>query len=693
MVTWRDAAVWLSGVLSVWCGGSLHVSAQSEPADSMMMLEGLVVTGQSARQRISGVQLGAERLELTKLSLTPALFGENDLIKSITLLPGVHGEGEGAGGFEVRGGTAAQNLVTIDGATLYNPSHVMGIFSTFNDDAIGSATLYKGPLPAAYGGAVSSVLDVGLAPGSMTDYHASGTIGLLAAKINAEGPVVKEKLSVAVAARRSYVDMFLKMVPEYRDIVMNFYDVTAKVRYNPCPGNYVDVSFFASRDNEAISKLMSMRWGNVAASANWSSRSGDVWRFVTTAGFTNYTADMGMDIMNADRTLDEYIRNFSLNERVTLSLGEKHELEWGIRSELLRVKSAEWAMGPVREREVRSGWQNALWMAYSGSFGEHVSLSAGMRLSAFSALTGKRFEDFVAIGGGESPESGRHTYVDPEPRVSVKYSVDGHHNIKAGASVATQNLHAIRSSSTSFPFDRYALTSASVRPERAVQYGLGYAGMTEDGGWDWSAEVYYKDLKNVYDYIDGRGMFSDIDLESITLGGKGRGCGAEFMVRKNSGRLTGWVSYTWSRTRTRIPGINSGRWYDASNDRRHHLSVVAMFRINDRWNLSGSWTYSSGQALTAPDVKYELDGATCYYYSGRNGYRTPASHRLDLSAVYTRRGKRFTGQWAFGIYNAYNYYSPYIIYFEDDDTRPSGSRAVQRSLYGIVPSVSYTLKF
>ncbi len=202
---------------------------------------------------------------------------------------------------------------------------------------------------------------------------------------------------------------------------------------------------------------------------------------------------------------------------------------------------------------MRCGWRIA---AVSG---EHVSLSAGMRLSAFSALTGKRFEDFVAIGGGESPESGRHTYVDPEPRVSVKYSVDGHHNIKAGASVATQNLHAIMSSSTSFPFDRYALTSASVRPERAVQYGLGYAGMTEDGGWDWSAEVYYKDLKNVYDYIDGRGMFSDIDLESITLGGKGRyTCGAEFMVRKNSGRLTGWVSYTWSRTRTRIPESTQG---------------------------------------------------------------------------------------------------------------------------------------
>lgn len=225
-----------------------------------------------------------------------------------------------------------------------------------------------------------------------------------------------------------------------------------------------------------------------------------------------------------------------------------------------------------------------------------------------------------------------------------------------------------------------------------MQYGIGYAGMTADGMFDWSAEGYYKSLRNVYDYQDGRTMFSQVNIESIILGGRGRSYGLEFMFRKNVGRLTGWISYTLSRTRTRIPGINDGRWYDASNDRRHDLSLAAVFRLSDRWSLSGSWIFSSGQPLTAPDVKYELDGTTCYYYSQRNGYRTPPVHRLDLSATWTRPGRHFDTQWSFGIYNAYCRYNPYIVYFEDDPSKPSGTRAVQQSLFGLVPSISYTIK-
>lgn len=670
--------------------------AAAAPADSAEVrqeLQEVVVTGQSALQRLRGVRLGAESLELTKLNRMPMLFGENDLLKSIALMPGVHGEGDGGGGFEVRGGTASQNLVLLDGITLYNPAHVMGIFSTFNDNAIGGATLFKGPIPAPFGGATASVLETSLAPGSMEAYHGSLTVGILAAKIKAEGPIVKERMSFAVAARRSYVDAFLQMVPQYRKTVMNFYDVTAKLRYLPRQGDVLDLSFMVGHDNMAIKRVMGMYWGNLGASLNWHTRRGDGrWRLTTTASFTHYAPKMDMTMMRTDQTMKEYIRDYSLNQRAVFSAAEDHTLELGLRSELLRVKSAEIEINGNRSKEVRSGWQNALWINYDGRFGTHFAAEAGVRLSLFSALSGGRFHEFEAFDEG-APRFAAHTYFDVEPRLSLKYNINDFHNIKAGAGVTTQNLHSVRESTTSFPFDRYALTSAAVKPERSVQYGLGYAGATRDGDYDWSAEAYYKDMRNVYDYRDGLGMMSGIALERLILGGRGRSYGLELMARKNSGRLTGWVAYTLSRTQTRIADINGGRWYAANNDRRHDFSVTAIFALNDRWSLSGSWIYSSGTPLTAPDVKYELSGTTCYYYSQRNGYRTPPTHRLDLSATYTHTGRRFTYQWAFGLFNAYCRYNPYIVYFQDDSSKPSGTRAVQQSLFGLVPSVSYTLKF
>ena len=693
-ITVKALARSLASAVAIAASSAGAYGAVAVEADSIVetRLDEVTVTGQGAGQRMANRILGAEKLELAKLAQVPMLFGENDIIKSITMMPGVHGEGDGSGGFEVRGGTASQNLVQLDGITLYNPSHVMGIFSTFNDNAIGRATLFKGPIPAWYGGATSSVLETSLAPGDMENYHASATIGILAAKVKAEGPIVKNRLSAAVTARRSYVDAFIAMVPQYRGTVMNFYDVTAKIRYLYGSGNFIDASFIASHDNMAIKRLMGMYWGNLGGSLNWHVRSGERLTFTTTAAVNRYNPDMSMSMMDSDQRMTESILTASVNEKLRLRLSDSHDLEFGLRSELLSVKSAEIEAHGNRLREVRSGWENAIWASYEGAFGERLELSAGLRLSLFSALSADRFHEFLSPDEA-TPNFSAHTYASLEPRASLKVNLSPLHNLKGGVGVTTQNLHAIRSSATSFPFDRYALTSAGVRPERALQYGLGYAGMTADGAFDWSAEGYYKTLDNVYDYRDGFTMFSRISLESIIAGGKGRSYGLELMVRKNSGRLTGWVAYTLSRTRSRIADINGGRWYDASNDRRHDFNIMATYALTDRWNLSGSWTYSSGQPLTAPDVKYELDGVTCYYYSARNGYRTPSTHRLDLSATYTRRGRRLTTQWAFGIYNAYCRYNPYVVYFRDDPDSPSGTQAVQQALFGVVPSVSYTIRF
>ncbi len=665
-----------------------------EPTDSMAgrNLSEITVTANSARQRVNDTRIGAQRLELSRLASLPSFGGEKDIIKSLALLPGVRSEGDGGGGFEVRGGNSYQNLVVLDGITLYNPSHVMGIFSTFNDNALGSATLFKGPFPAGYGGASSSVLDTSLAAGDMESWHGSATVSILAAKAEADGPIVKNKLSAAVAARRSYVDAFLKMVPQYRSTVMNFYDISAKVRFRPSAAHLVDANFFVSRDNMAVDDVMGFYWGNLGASLNWVARSGNRLTFTTLASMTRYTPKMSMDIMNMNQTLLTYIHNYSLSEKITIQLANNHTLETGLRSELLKVKSAEWLVNDSREIEIRSLWENALWLDYSGRFADRLELITGARLNCASVLSQPRFHKFISLSGASAQFSPK-TYIEAEPRVSVKYLLGRDHSLKAGFGLSSQNLHALRLNNTSFPSDRFALTSADVKPERAAQWAVGYAGMTSDGALDWSAEAYYRNLSNVYDFKDGRSTLSDIALENIILGGKGRSYGLELMVRKNSGPLTGWVSYTLSRTQTRIAGINNGQWYNSSNDHRHDLTIAATYRLSDRWSLSGSWLFLSGQPLTAPDVKYEVAGITCYYYSGRNTYKTPPIHRLDLSASYTHEGKRFTYQWDFGIYNAYCRYNPYIIYFEDDPASPSGTRAVQQALYGLIPSVSYTLKF
>ena len=654
-------------------------------------LNEVIVSDFTVHNRIMNSHLGSETLELKKLSLTPQMFGEVDIIKTIALLPGVRNEADGAGGFEVRGGNAYQNLVTMDGMSLYNPSHMMGVFSTFNEDAMSSATLHKGPIPVTFGGASSSVLETHMKSGDSEKFNFSGTFGILNAKISASGPIVKNKITFQVSARRSYVDLFLKLIPQYKGTVMNFYDVNAKVRYTPNTFNYIDISFFASRDNLAISKLMDMRWGNVAGSINWLTKTND-WSFASTLSVTNYTTDMGMNIMEANQSLTEYIRTYNLNEKILYGFSDNHNLELGLRSELLQVKSGDMLIRETRQREMRSGWQNAIWLKYEGSFVSKIFLEFGLRASLFSAISQSRFHYFIALNE-ISPEFSSKTYITMEPRVSLKYQINEYHNIKAGVSVASQNLHGLRSTLTTFPFDRYALTSSFVKPEVSTQYSIGYSGMTSCGSWDWSAEVYYKKMQNVYDYKDGVTMFSRINLESLILQGKGRSYGLEVMMRKNFGKLTGWISYTLSKTETKVPGINKDRWYKASNDRTNDIAVVALYDFNDKWDVSASWTYASGRPLTAPDAKYTIDGVTCYYYSERNSYITPSSHRLDISARYVKMGKKFTSIVSFGIYNLYAHQSPFVIYFEDDPTKDSGTRAVQQSLFSILPSISYTLKF
>ena len=672
--------------------------AQTEDVSREDTLREVTVTSRSAEKRISEVQIGVEKVEVATLAKVPALLGERDIVKSIQLLPGVKSEGEGSGGYQVRGGTSSQNLMLLDGATVYNAGHLMGLFSAFNDEALANASLYKGLVPAQLGGGTSSVFDIDTRSGDMQRYHFSGTMGLLSAKVMAEGPIRRDGSSFLFAGRRSYLDMFLKASKDYKDNTMNFYDMNVRLNFRLSPQDFLNLTFFRGRDNMGLDELLDMTWGNTTATANWLHTFSDKLYANTMLAYTDFSNDVGIDMMNIHYTMAGYIRHLVLNHRQVWTPTKRHRVNYGLETDYTQLKSAEWDIDYLHQREKRNAWMNSLWVNDEWKLSNRLDLSAGLRLHLFTVLGGSPYYQIDRQGNiteTMNPGSGEFvkTYTDVEPRVSLKWALSRRHSLKVGYSRTSQDIHAIRGSSASMPFDRYTMTSNIVSPERADQVAAGWTGITPTGDYDFSAEVYYKNIDNVYDYRDGKSFHSEMEIERLLLGGKGRAYGLELCAHKNEGRLTGWLSYTLAWSENKIEGINGGDWYTASNDRRHDIALVGMYQLSKRWELSAVWRYNTGQALTAPSAKYEVDGHTYYYYAERNGYRAPAYHRLDLSATYSREVGKTTQQWAFGLYNAYNRYNPYVITFENDDERPSGTKTVQTSLFGIIPSVSFTIKF
>ena len=667
-------------------------------SEDSQMLDEVIVSSSSPQGRVAEAQIGVQKIDIAEMAKTPVLFGERDIIKSIQLLPGVKSEGDGSSGYQVRGGTSSQNLIQLDGATVYNAGHLMGIFSTFNDDALTNASLYKGQIPAQFGGGTSSVFDISTKTGAMDAFHVNGSIGLLSAKLNVEGPIVKDKLSFFAAARRSYIDLLLKGSKDFKDNVMNFYDLNAKLSWRISDGDMLSLSFFKGKDNMGMDDLMDMDWGNTSVALRWFHRFNDKLHAGTSLSWSDYSSDIGMEVLNTNHEMNGYIRQLTFKESLTWLPTDRHTVNIGLQSALISLKSAEWQINDLHEKEKRDAWENSIWINDEWKMTDRMTFMAGLRFNAFSVLGGSPYYSLDGNGNiTETLDYGNGSFVKAhltlEPRFSVHYRLGERHSLKAGFSRNSQNIHAIRNSSMSMPFDRYTMSSNLTEPQTANQISVGYIGLTADRKYELSVEGYYKRIDNVYDYRDGKSFNSEIEIERLLQGGKGRAYGAELCLRKNSGRLTGWIAYTLSWAENKIEGINNNRWYTAGNDRRHDLSIVAMYDLSRHWDFSATWKYNTGQALTAPSAKYEIGGDTYYYYAERNGYRAPAYHRLDFCFTHTKQMGRYTRQWSFGLYNAYNRYNPYIITFENDDTKPSGTKTVQYSLFGIIPSVSFNFKF
>ena len=674
----------------------LATAASDTTVTREQRLEEVVISSNTAERRISNAQIGAEQIQLKELKNTPALLGENDIMRSLQLLPGVKMESDASSGFQVRGGTSAQNAVLYDDAPVYNVGHLAGLFSAFNDDALGAATLYKGMIPAQFGDASAAVLDVTSRAGNRHEGHGSGSIGLLSAKGFLEGPLLKEKSAVMVSARRSYMDFFLKRFDDFKNNDLYFYDLNAKVDYQLGQRDQLFLSFFTGHDRTALEDMIDMRWSNIAASLSWLHQYNANAYSQTSLIYSGYQMDTGLDFLGKNLAFKGHIRQGGLRHVTSLRL-KRHELNFGLQSMLLDVTSGEWQIVLRHDKEQRRGWQNSVWLNDVFKLNPQLTLSAGLRLSAFSALGGSLYYDVDERGNiirlfdyGRSEIVKTHLAL--EPRLSMVWKATPRLSLKAGYTRSSQNIHALRNQSTSTPFDRYTMSSNIVKPQTADQLSAGIFAMTPNQDYDLSLEGYFRKVHNVLDYRDGKSFRSEIEIERLVLAGQGRSYGAELCLRKNTGRLTGWLAYTLSWSETQIDGINEDRWYTAGNDRRHDIDLVAMYQLSRRWQLSAAWIFNSGQAFTAPSGKYAIESNYIYYYAERNGYRAPDYHHLDVSAVWTNQKGRRTYQWLFGIYNIYNRYNPFLINFEDSQNG-ARTRAVQYSLFGIIPSVSFNIKF
>ncbi|HTI90798.1 MAG TPA: TonB-dependent receptor [Puia sp.] len=671
-------------------------------------LQNVVVTAQSSRGRtIRGTQMGVEHISTAEIRSVPVLFGERDVLKTLQLLPGVKSVAEGNSGLSVRGGGTDQNLILLDEAPVYNASHLLGFFSTFNSDAIKDVTLYKGDMPAQYGGRLSSVVDVRMNEGNNQDYHVTGGVGLISARINVEGPIEKDKSSFLFTARRTYADMFLKLS---NDSTKNknslyFYDLNAKLNFTLSHRDKLYVSGYFGRDELSSADIFGINWGNATATVRWNHSFGPRLFSNTSLIYSDYNYKLKINNNGSDFLVRSELRDLNLKEELQWYLSPRSTLRLGFNSihhsMTPGVLDSQGASSGVNDTafQRRYGLENAVYISNDWKASERVNVTYGARLEAFSAI-GKG--DFVNVAPSGQVTDTVHngsgqilkTYVNPEFRFGVSYQLDPNTSLKASYAGNTQNMHLISSGSAGLPTDRWVLSNKMIRPERSHQVSVGYYKNLRDDKYEVTVEAYYKALQNQIDYRDGADVLSNGTIETELLYGKGRAYGVEWLLRKKQGRLTGWIGYTLSKSEKKIDGINNDQWYNAYQDRTHDISIVGMYKLDRKWLLSASWVYNTGNAVSFPSGKYKSDGRTVYYYSERNGYRMPAYHRLDLSTtVQLKQTKKFSSELAFGIYNAYARNNAFIITFRDNKTDPDKTEAVQTTLFSAVPFISYNFKF
>ncbi|MDA9213671.1 TonB-dependent receptor [Bacteroidia bacterium] len=666
---------------------------------------------------VRAVDISTQSITGKVIKKIPAFLGEADVIKSIQLLPGVTTVGEGATGFNVRGGGIDQNLVLMDDAPVFNSAHLFGFFSIFNPDAVKDVQLIKGGIPAKYGGRLSSVLDVITKDGNNRDYQVNGGVGTIFSRLTFEGPVVKNKASFLVSGRRSYIDVLAKPLlnEDLEGSQFYFYDFTAKFNYDNGKDKFF-VSSYIGDDLFFAANAFGVKWGNSTLSARWNHIFNDKLFSNLTYYYSRYRYNLEFNIGD-DLSFDwqSYINNHSLKTDFTYYLNSKNEIGFGGSSTYYIFEpGTATAVNNLGENTFgvpnKYAMENAIYLSDDWTPNNRFTIRAGIRGSQFLYL-GKsnvytfrdpfvegqrRFVDSVWQAGDNEVIQ---QYLNLEPRLGFKYQWNSYSSIKGGYNRMVQNLHLISNTAASVPFDVWSPSTNNIKPELADQYTIGYFKNFSIGKQEFesSAEVYYKDMLNQVDYVDGANLLLNELLEGELINGIGRAYGLELYVKKATGDLTGWVSYTLSRSERKSPGISDNEWYPSRFDRLHNLYIVAQYRLNKKWDLAANFVFSSGTPTTFYTGQYSIQGYTIpdAGSNDRNNVRNPNYHRLDLSATYTKKKKgKWESNWVFSVYNAYNRRNPFSIYFENNYQNTGINQAIQFSVIGsIVPAISYNFKW
>ncbi|MBC8032741.1 MAG: TonB-dependent receptor [Chitinophagaceae bacterium] len=682
---------------------NIKLNVQLEEVDAS--LEEVTVIASKGRS-LTSTQMGMEKLTIAETKNIPVLFGERDILKTIQLLPGIKSAGEGNSGFYVRGGAADQNLILLDEAPVYNASHLLGFFSTFNSDAIKDITVYKGGMPAQYAGRLSSVLDIKMNDGNNQDFNVSGGLGLISAKLNVEGPIQKDKSSFLISGRRTYVDAFLKLSNDTaaKNSRLYFYDLNAKVNYKLGDKDRLYLSGYFGRDKLGYDNQFGIDWGNGTGTLRWNHIFNSKLFSNTSLIFSNYDYEVSVRSDAIDFNIFSQIKDYNIKQEFQWFLNNRNSIRFGINSIYHTIRPGEVSSSENSSfgsllLQRRYSWENGIYITNNWKATDRFNLTYGLRLTSFSILGNGDFYTLDDKGNAiDTTSYGKgtfvKTYVNPEPRIAASYQLNNSSSLKLSYVRNVQNLHLISNSTTSSPSDKWVASSNIIKPELSDQVSIGYYKNLFDNKYELTVETYYKDLQNQIDYRDGADVFTNDAIETQLLFGKGRAYGLEWLLKKTSGKFTGWLSYTLSKTERKINGINNNEWYNARQDRTHDVAIVASYALNKKWTFSANWIYYTGDAVTFPSGKYRVDEQVVYYYTERNGYRYPSYHRLDLGAtLQLKKKKKFSSELVFSIFNAYGRENTYTIAFQDSETDPNKTEAVQTALFKFVPSVSYNFKF
>lgn len=693
--------------------------------DDFEFLDEIVIDASINKIDVRKPEMSVNKLTAEEIKKMPVVLGETDILKSVLMLPGVVNSGEGTSGFNVRGGGSDQNLLLLDQTNVYGSSHLYGFFSIFNNDAVSNIKLYKGGIPARYGGRASSVLEINQKTGDFQQFKATGGIGILSSRLMAEGPVVKDKLSYLIAGRASYAHLFLKLT----DInsAAYFYDLNTKWSYLHNENNQFYFSGYFGRDIFKFSDMFDNAFGNTVANLTWNSRYSPKINSELSVRYSDYYYGLTLDFIGFN--WDSGIKNYEFKYNIDHRINDFMQLKYGISSLYydftpgkIEPSKPESQLNPY-EIPHKYAWENAAFVEAEHEINSFLSVNYGLRFSQFYRLGNETinlyendqpvsydsftdtYEKAVPVGTKQYAKNKTISYFNYlEPRLALSVKLAEERSVKASYNRMTQYIHLISNTSSATPLDIWEPSGPYVKPQIVDQYAIGYFENFNGNEYSLEIESYFKSGQNRIDYIDGADLIANRAIEQVLLNGKTEAYGLEFLFRKNTGSLTGWIAYTIARsqqqTKGRIPeevGINNGEWYRTPYDRLHDLSVMANYELSEKWSFGASFILQSGRPVTYPDGKYQFLDFQIPNYNNRNNYSLPMFHHLDLSATYSptkNQNRKWQSEWVFGIYNVYNRKNAASISFKS--TEGSENRMTETSklsIFGIIPSITYNFKF